>query len=492
MIRETTIGVLKNYRYGLNSSFKKFNDARTTVLTQRTFNSYAEDPAAAAQAFQLRRQRMTVESQYKTCDSAYRKYQSAWSTLDRIVKDVDNELENSVEQAAKRALNDPTGGGRLALAKELNELADTLVQTMNNKYGDNFIFSGADGLTVPFSWGENGELLYRGVPVDASVPELMVLTDAQGDPTDTQLTLPITEDGKYDSTGAAEDHFVVAAKAQLVKPVKADAAEGLLTKIDPAAQPLTRNAVTDEQGNIVKFNEKGEEDAAGEYYRYVQAEIPANALTNEKGEVVYFDAQGNQDDEGEYCLCVKDGAFMTQDEYDLDVRNAEKLDTLSKEAYFVDIGLGNKENEDGELIESSAFNAALHGINFLGYGKDEDGDPKNIVSLVKQMAQICTLGSGKLSQEEYDELFRLVRKSEYASAELQNAHTNQTAATGKLENMSQLLEDNFYTTIEQYSGIEDVDAAEAISSFLWAQYSYNAALRVGNSVLAQSLMDYMQ
>ena len=41
-------------------------------------------------------------------------------------------------------------------------------------------------------------------------------------------------------------------------------------------------------------------------------------------------------------------------------------------------------------------------------------------------------------------------------------------------------------------GIEDVDDAEAISAFLWASYSYNAALRVGNSVLSQSLMDYMQ
>ena len=33
--------------------------------------------------------------------------------------------------------------------------------------------------------------------------------------------------------------------------------------------------------------------------------------------------------------------------------------------------------------------------------------------------------------------------------------------------------------------------ADAISAFLWAQYSYNAALKVGNSILGQSLMDYL-
>ena len=32
---------------------------------------------------------------------------------------------------------------------------------------------------------------------------------------------------------------------------------------------------------------------------------------------------------------------------------------------------------------------------------------------------------------------------------------------------------------------------DAITSFLYAEYAYNAALKVGNSVLSQSLMDYL-
>ena len=56
---------------------------------------------------------------------------------------------------------------------------------------------------------------------------------------------------------------------------------------------------------------------------------------------------------------------------------------------------------------------------------------------------------------------------------------------------SALLEDNFYNLQEQYSALEDVDMADAITSFVWAQYCYNAALKAGNSVLSESLMDYL-
>lgn len=67
-----------------------------------------------------------------------------------------------------------------------------------------------------------------------------------------------------------------------------------------------------------------------------------------------------------------------------------------------------------------------------------------------------------------------------------------SAGTQKLENNVELLEDNFYNLQEQYSDIEDVDMADAITSFVWAQYCYNAALKVGNSILSESLMDYLK
>ena len=67
-----------------------------------------------------------------------------------------------------------------------------------------------------------------------------------------------------------------------------------------------------------------------------------------------------------------------------------------------------------------------------------------------------------------------------------------SAGTTKLKNNLEILEDSFYNLQEQYSALEDADMVESISSFLWAQYCYNAALKAGNNVLSESLMDYLQ
>ena len=185
---------------------------------------------------------------------------------------------------------------------------------------------------------------------------------------------------------------------------------------------------------------------------------------------------------------------MTQAEIDATTKDAEKLKYLMNEKQFVDIGLGFQENENGQLIESSAYNAALNGLTFIGYGLDADGDPKNIYSLVQKMKEIgARVKDGEnWTKADYDEFNGLVKKLEKASSEFKTEFTNMSAGTQKLENNVELLEDNFYNLQEQYSDIEDVDMADAITSFVWAQYCYNAALKVGNSILSESLMDYLK
>ncbi len=82
----------------------------------------------------------------------------------------------------------------------------------------------------------------------------------------------------------------------------------------------------------------------------------------------------------------------------------------------MDIGLGFKEDENGNLLDSSGFNAALPGISFLGYGVDEDGDPKNIYSIVQRLTEISDSvpEGGKWTDDVYDEFDRLVGKLETA------------------------------------------------------------------------------
>ena len=156
--------------------------------------------------------------------------------------------------------------------------------------------------------------------------------------------------------------------------------------------------------------------------------------------------------------------------------------------------MGFQENEKGQLIESSAFNEAMNGLTFLGYGLDEDGDPKNIYSLVQKMREVAESvpEEGTWSTSVYEEFRNLVLKFEDASSNFKTEFTNMAASTTKLENNEKLLEDNFYNLQEQYAALEDVDMVDSITSFIWAQYCYNAALKVGNNVLSESLMDYLR
>lgn len=329
MIRMTTNGVLKGYRSDLMGSFIKLNKAMETVLTQRNFNTYAEDPAAASESFQLRRSFLRVESQYNISNSTIRKYNMAYSALDAVVESVDTQMENSSWTSVIAAANDPVGSGRAALGQELQQLASGIAQIMNGQYGDTFVFSGADGLNVPFTWEEdangNKVLYYRGAMVDAAV---------------------------------------------------------------------------------------GDDDLA-------------------------------------------------------------KLQYMENEKNFVDLGLGLKETGtegDGDLIESSAFNSALQGINYLGgYGVDDDGDPRNVVSIIQKMGEILSRcdGDGKWAENTTDkeDFQRLMGKLEKAADRVKETHVELTTEAAFLEENHSQLERNADTLNEQIMDIEKCDLADAITAF---------------------------
>ncbi|MPN51936.1 hypothetical protein SDC9_199587 [bioreactor metagenome] len=167
---------------------------------------------------------------------------------------------------------------------------------------------------------------------------------------------------------------------------------------------------------------------------------------------------------------------------------------MDQETAYVDVGSGLTE-KDGTLVSSSAFNTAISGIGYLGYGVDEDGDPKSIVSIMNQLSQIfsrCDADSGDYaSTQDQEDAERLTGKMEDALDTLTNNWTELDGKSSYLESNATRLTSMSDDLNEQILGIEQADLADAITDFSWAQYCYNAALKVGNSILSQSLIDYM-
>ena len=517
MIRATTSGVLNSYRTNLMQSFITQSTAMKNILKPRNFHSYADDTASASRAYQIRRSLQRTGAQLGSSQTLTYKFESAWAALEHVVNDIDNGQSDSEWDKILKGLSDTTADARSALGKAMIKLGDDIIQCMNTKYGDNFVFAGADGLNVPFEIREDGHLYYRGVNVDTEVPKLLGETKVgQGTP----IQVKLDANGNYvqDNTGTSylrADSVEIMSKAEYEKATKLMAGlynadgtpntggdyvivEGKTTTIDPndydpdkdlVLKDVNGQPVADVNGNYTVIK-----DAIIKRADFEASKPKALTDANNNNAMVEVNKDGVPTQNGGYYVVVNDAEAISKKDYEQAKSDLAKLDYMSKEGNYVDIGRGLQEDEDGNLIESSAFNQALQGINYLGYGVDEDGDPKNLVSMVRRMGEICTqFQNGEWTKDSpgWDELNRLANKFHEQAKELQNMHTDLDADAKALKNNNDLLTDKADTMKEQIHDLEDMDEAEAISSFIWAQYCYNAALKVGNSVLSESLMDYM-
>jgi flagellar hook-associated protein 3 FlgL len=161
-----------------------------------------------------------------------------------------------------------------------------------------------------------------------------------------------------------------------------------------------------------------------------------------------------------------------------------QLDEMADAAIYVDLGFGLSYT-NGNLDTNSAFNTAVSGLNALGYGQS-DGMDNNLVDLLGQIAD--ELENDTIDSDTLDDL-----SNQFTDAK--NSLTNYIAALGTkstfLESTQSRLEDNQITLNEKIVSVENVDLEEAISEYSWAQYAYNAALKVGTSILSQSFIDFM-
>lgn len=173
-----------------------------------------------------------------------------------------------------------------------------------------------------------------------------------------------------------------------------------------------------------------------------------------------------------------------------------RLEHMTQERAYVDIGLGMEEDSNGNIVENSAFDSALCGLSFLGYGTDKDGDSRNLVVLMKELADIYSNAdpaSGEYAETGDAERAQvLTEKLRAAINRVQEQHVAISSDSTYLETNKELLETTQAELAQQIDDLEQTDEALAITQFMWAQYSYQAALQAGGQLLSQSLLDYMR
>lgn len=190
-------------------------------------------------------------------------------------------------------------------------------------------------------------------------------------------------------------------------------------------------------------------------------------------------------------MLSEDGKTLTYRGIDVNAvqgsQDYKDLDKLSKETLYVDLGMGLSLDGIDRVVPSSAFNLSLPGIKAIGFGKDADGLSDNVIVLAGQLAD--ALEADNFDSDAYG---KLMDKFKGLGSNVLNEITNLGVKSEFLNTTKDRLENNDISLQEQMLKVEGMDPAAAITDYMWNQYAYNAALKVGTSILSPSFIDFMK
>lgn len=223
-------------------------------------------------------------------------------------------------------------------------------------------------------------------------------------------------------------------------------------------------------------------------WRGSQDNILLSLNASYEGKYVFAGGNGT---EPPFAIKTNDDGSQTLTYRGIDVNdpaNTAVLEELSKETVYVDLGFGLKvEGSANDIDPSSAFNTSLPGINFIGFGQTDDGTSKNMFILAGQIAD-------SLEKEPFDieEYKKLLDTFDSGRSRILEQVTTLGTKTEFLTTTKNRLESSDLSLAQQIDNVVNVDMAEAITQFSWAQYAYNSALKVGTNILTPSFIDFMK
>lgn len=170
-----------------------------------------------------------------------------------------------------------------------------------------------------------------------------------------------------------------------------------------------------------------------------------------------------------------------------DPNNKDALDKLSNETINIDLGLGMTfDGATKELNLDTVFNMSMSGIKFMSYG-ESNGTPDNLYTLIGKI-------NDELKSENFsmDKITPYIDKFEDQKGKVLLGVTDIGAKTNYLDFLKTRNEDNQFNLNKKILEVEFEDPAQAIVNFKMQEYSYNAALSMGNKILQNSFIDFMK
>ena len=468
-IRITTGMIAGRYSNNLNQTRYNLSKAQRQAYTYRAFDQVSDDPFAAGQTFQIRRATEMNEDYQSNLDNVQSAVTTAESTLQNVFGVLSNSNGSNVLKAVNGSMN---ATNRSEISSALFKARDTILSDMNQEYADEYLFSGAGNSQAPFSTDADGNLLYRGINVDTG-----------------ENTNGASATVKYSYGGADKTmqiNFGTDIKKQL---------DGYSVSIDINTNPSVTTfgtAVSNASPKTISITAPQKSGSPlhattkDDLQTYLQSSsfqsslstVPGFSVSNTKGITIDNDSEVGGD-----VLQPSTGGGS--------ISSYVSLSDLANDKVYVDIGLGLKTNPDGSVMDQTAYNAALPGIKFLGYGKNSNGVSNNAYNLLNKMAGILK-SSTNTGQALVDEMTPYMNSF---TDSINNFTVQQADVGSKMTFLTST--DNYLTSANlnlqtKDENVEYVDPSDAIMNYYMQQYSYQAALQTGNSILQPTLLDFMK
>ncbi|MHB8097839.1 MAG: flagellin N-terminal helical domain-containing protein [Erysipelotrichaceae bacterium] len=156
---------------------------------------------------------------------------------------------------------------------------------------------------------------------------------------------------------------------------------------------------------------------------------------------------------------------------------------LKDDSIFIDVGLGMK--FDTQIDQSSVVQLNTSAIHLLGYGKNGNGTPNNLVSLLNKV--VSDLKTGDVSQiSEYQK--QLKESVDRVLVQVTDIGTRYAY----LEKSIDRLENEKLNLTEQQNHLESIDYEEETIINKSYDMAYQISLQLGSKVLPLSIFDFMR
>ncbi|MEG2429130.1 MAG: flagellar hook-associated protein FlgL [Oscillospiraceae bacterium] len=453
-MRITTGMITSQYMRNLNTTLSEFNYHTKRSTNFRRFNRASENPIAAARAFSLRRSYLRNDDYMQNALDATDFMKTADTALQSLVKITTEAGSEDCLQAVNGTQSEQE---REAIAAKLRKMQETIITQANTQYGDRYVFGGTTTTSPPFTVGEDGALFYKDVNVTTGEHKGLDAVSSTANINSATIDFGV-------ENGDIPNEYTINIKEPSVPP---DATE--LNQIDPLKKEitvyLTKNDATPE-----KLQDALQAIPVGN--PLPPGTIDPTKITVKAG-IAGSVLQGTTETSGGVTAIPK-GTKVN-------------LDKLANENMFVDLGLG-LEFKNQNLNKQSAFDMAMPGISFLGYGKDDNGNPKNMYVLLNEIATKLEKGDDEFN---FDDTMKSISTFQNSQKNLITKETEIGAKENFIEYAQIRLKDAELTLNEKISNVEMVKPEEAITDFKMAEFTYMAALQMGSKIIQPSFLDYM-